>query len=104
MNPQDERTLELARRTRKNREYIYAAKEKGENVEEFTQLLNSMLGMMVSLREEYFRGRNVTWDDVAEQGLLVSESLRNRANHFSQLISKLRHAFAHNNFELIGNP
>ena len=49
MNPEDEKTLTIARRTRKNLEYIYNAKARKEDVEEFTQLLNSMLGMVITV-------------------------------------------------------
>ena len=55
--PKQDKTLEIAQRTRKNLEFIYAAKEQGKDVEEFTQLLNSMLGMVISLREDYFKNQ-----------------------------------------------
>ena len=116
MNYEDEKTLTLARRTRKNLDYIYEKKRAGENVEEFTQLLNSMLGMVISLREEYFKGSHVSWEEVEQLGLLAERNdLRDitgeRANQkspklqeinsFSQLITKLRHAFAHSCFDPI---
>jgi hypothetical protein len=114
-SPKGEKTLEIARRTRKNLEFIYNAKNQGKDVEEFTQLLNSMLGMVISLREDYFRGDHITWQDVKEKELKhwnskieisgkkasrMSPNLQ-QSNSFSQLITKLRHAFAHNCFELI---
>ena len=115
MNPEDEKTLTIACRTRKNLEYIYNAKASKEDVEEFTQLLNSMLGMVISLREDYFKGGHVSWDRVEDLGLLherenlknvtgkkatpVSPSLQ-EVNSFSQLITKLRNAFAHSCFKL----
>jgi hypothetical protein len=114
MNPGDRKTLVIARRSRKNLDFICDQKLKGEDVEEFTQLLNSMLGMLVCLREEYFKEQEVTWDDVKERGLLpipvegdpptpVSPKLEH-SNTFSKLIGNLRHAFAHNCFNLVGNP
>jgi len=69
MNPGDKKALVIARRSRKNLDFIYAHKKQGANVEEFTQLLNSMLGMLICLREEYFKGREVTWDKVQEYDL-----------------------------------
>jgi hypothetical protein len=114
MNPGDRKALVIARRSRKNLDFIYAQKRAGADVEEFTQLLNSMLGMLICLREEYFKGREVTWEQVAESGLLPiridgelpTETYPNleHSRTFSKLISKLRHAFAHNCFELTGNP
>jgi hypothetical protein len=113
--PKKEKTLEIAQRTRKNLEYIYRAKQNSENVEEFTQLLNSMLGMVISLREDYFKGSHITWQYVEGLGLanwnhgleiegkapyFQSPNLQ-KINAFSQLITNLRHAFAHCCFDLI---
>ncbi|MHC4352447.1 MAG: HEPN family nuclease [Planctomycetota bacterium] len=114
MNPGDKKALVIARRSRKNLDFIYSQKQQGADVEEFTQLLNSMLGMLVCLREEYFRGEEVTWKRVEEYGLKpiriegdapskLSPNLK-QSKTFSRLISNLRHAFAHNCFELVGNP
>ena len=114
MNPGDKKALEIARRSRKNLDFIYTHKKQGADVEEFTQLLNSMLGMLICLREEYFKGREVTWDKVEEYNLQsisiegdVPTRTSPRLEHsktFSKLISNLRHGFAHNCFELVGNP
>lgn len=104
MNIEDQQLLTIARRTKKNLEFIYEQKHQGEDVEEFTQLLNSMLGMLVALREEYFKGREVTWDKVEEQMLLVSDRVRRKGVSFSKVITRLRNAFAHGNYELLGYP
>ncbi len=109
MNPTDHTTLELARRTRKNLQYMDAQKAAGADVEEFTQLLNSMLSIVISMREEYFKGKDppVTWDAVREMGLdpdAVMASLQLGSMQFSTLITNLRHAFAHHNYELLGLP
>lgn len=113
MLPEDEKALTIARRTRKNLDFMYASKAKGDDVEEFTHLLNSMLGMLICLREEYFKERCVTWKDVEQRGLKSvyitsspptqeSPNLKQHKN-FSQLITKARHAFSHNNFDLQGD-
>ena len=114
MNPEDKKALVIAQRSRKNLDFIFAHKKKGSDVEEFTQLLNSMLGMLICLREEYFKGREVTWDNVEEYGLKpipVEGDAPNETSPkllhsktFSKLIGNLRHGFAHNCFDLIGNP
>ncbi len=67
--PKADKTLEIARRTRKNLNFIYAAKNQGQDVEEFTQLLNSMLGMLISLKEDYFAGSHITWQKVKSMDL-----------------------------------
>lgn len=70
--------------------------------------------MLICLREEHFKGKRVSWEHVKSMGfekvkvkefepsasspkLKISES-------FNQLIAKMRHGFAHNCFELIGDP
>lgn len=114
MNPGDEKALIIAQRSRKNLNFIYTHKKQGADVEEFTQLLNSMLGMLICLREEYFKGRAVAWDEVNRyrlQPVCINEDGPTQVSPrlqpgktFSDLISHLRHAFAHNCFELVGNP
>src|SRR5438552_10338131 len=105
MEPEDEDTLELAHRSRKNLDYLYKKKAAGEDVEEFTQLLNSMLGIVISLREEYFKGSAISWKDVEQHGLLNErQNLKSNSGNkptpespdlqevdsFSQLITRLR--------------
>ena len=118
MEPEDEKTLTIARRTKKNLEYIYLRKAEGKDVEEFTQLLNSMLSMVISLREDYYKGSHIPWQTLQQMGLLqgktrletitgkkatqTSPNLQ-QVNSFSQLITKLRNAFAHNCFEIISD-
>jgi hypothetical protein len=66
------------------------------------------------LREEYFKGHEVTWDEVEKHGLppipiegdsptSTSPNLEH-SKSFSKMIGNLRHAFVHNCFELVGNP
>jgi HEPN pEK499 p136 len=116
MEPEDEDTLTIARRTRKNLEYVYKRESEGADVEEFTQLLNSMLGIVISLREDYFKCSSISWKYVEDQGLLEgrqglatntgkpaspeSPDLE-QVDSFSQLITRLRHSFAHHWFKLI---
>jgi hypothetical protein len=111
MFPEDAQTLTIARRTRKNLDYVYSQKAKGADVEEFTHLLNSMLGLIICLREEYLKGKTVTWQDLQSRNLKpvsivgkspssVSPNLKLH-NNFSQLITYTRHAFAHNCFKLL---
>lgn len=83
MNPVDKKALVIARRSRKNLDFIYAQKGKQADVEEFTQLLNSMLGMLICLREEYFKGSEVTWDEVQKHGLQPISVAEESANEIS---------------------
>lgn len=114
MNPGDKKALIIALRSRKNLDFVYAQKRQGADVEEFTQLLNSMLGMLICLREEYFKEKEVTWNEVKMLGFdpividgdTPTQTCPNLqpSKTFSKLISNLRQGFAHNNFEFIGDP
>ncbi|MCE7983812.1 MAG: hypothetical protein DYG89_21770 [Caldilinea sp. CFX5] len=113
MFPEDVQTLTIARRTRKNLDYLYSQKAQGADVEEFTHLLNSMLGMIICLREEYLKEKTVTWEDLKRKNLKIVDLMCYSANprspqlkshnSFSQLIRNMRHAFAHNCFTLLKN-
>lgn len=118
MEPKDEKTLTIARRSRKNLQYIYKKKRQGEDVEEFTQLLNSMLGMVICLREDYFKGDTITWEEVEALNLptwdsslkkitgsdsTVSSPKLKKVHSFSKLMTNIRHAFAHNCFSLMSS-
>ena len=125
MRPEDKEILTIAVRTQKNLEYIYKkSKCECEDVEEFTQLLNSMLGMVISLREDYFKEIPVSWEKVEEEILeelndqidlddikaiigkppnQESPKLEQSSTSFSRLITKVRHAFAHRGFSLISD-
>lgn len=116
MRPEDEKTLTIARRTKKNLEYIYLKKSENEDVEEFTQLLNSTFGILICLREDFIKGDNVSWEEVKNLGLINElNKLENifgmkaterspklkSITSFSSLVTNLRNALAHNCFELI---
>lgn len=110
----DKKALVVAKRSRKNLEFIFEQKKQGKDVEEFTQLINSMLGMLIFLREEYLKDRVVDWKELQVLGLapiLVEGNAASprrpalkQSKTFSKLISNLRHAFSHNNFDLLGQP
>lgn len=122
MMPSDKVMITLARRTKRNLDFIYAHKDSGD-VYEFTQLVNSMLSLVISMRAEYFSERNqVSWADVeaavrrqslegrfdigaltqivGDEATEASPQLR-QIEHFSELIDRLRNAFAHCCFELL---
>lgn len=47
--------IDFAKRTRANLEFIEQAKPSGDQVFEVTQLVNSLLGLLVFSRERYLR-------------------------------------------------
>jgi hypothetical protein len=83
-------------------------------VEEFTQLVNSMQSMVIALREEYFKGQEVGWEEVERMGLqpiriagkepTPQQPELGTSKTFSKLITNLRHAFAHGGYEFLGHP
>ncbi|MFZ2878863.1 MAG: HEPN family nuclease [Phototrophicaceae bacterium] len=122
MMPSDKVMITLARRTKHNLDFIYARKDSGD-VYEFTQLVNSMLSLVISMRAEYFSERSqVSWAGVetavrrdmfeahvdidaltqivGDEASEASPKLR-QIQHFSELIDCLRNAFAHCCFELL---
>lgn len=122
MLPEDEKTITIARRTKKNLNFIYKSKEEGADVEEFTQLLNSMFGMIICIREDFFKGGSYSWDELEKLNLqgwdIDSEGIEQlkaitgivrsdekprlkTIRSFSQLLTKLRNAFAHNCYEFL---
>lgn len=125
MIPPDQVMLTLARRTKVNLDYIYARKASGD-VFEFTQLVNSMLSLVISMRAEYFSERKeVTWKDVFEtvenlETILIDGLTKadiqiggdtsntdspdlNPVATFNELINMVRNGFAHCCFEVIGD-
>ena len=96
MMPHDYALLTLAQRTRENLKHIYEEKSKGESVNEFTQLLNSMLCMVIGLREEYLNENRIGREEPEVPLKNIAEE-----DFSEQLIANLRHAFAHGNFRLI---
>lgn len=105
MRRTDEKVIAIARRTRHNLEYMDERYRRSEKVYEFTHLFNSMLGMIICVREEYYKQPSgsskpsVEWSDLIDSGLSPSEFVKKKAKSFSKLLTNLRHAFAHSNFD-----
>ena len=105
MRRTDEKVIAIARRTRHNLDFMDERHRMGEKVYEFTHLFNSMLGMIICVREEYYKSPpglsdpSVEWSDLNSSRLSFSNSIQKKARSFSKLLTNLRHAFAHSNFE-----
>ena len=93
---------EFIARTQKNLIVIECLKEKGVKVYEVTQLLNSMLGLLIFPKERFFEKiQNKRWDMmVKEEWPLPSEDY-SHVSDLKQLITNMRNAVAHCNIELI---
>jgi hypothetical protein len=113
IKPGVSRTVEIAQRTRHNLVFFDQEKQNGATVFEFTQLLNSMLGMLIIVCEEYFAGDSPQLT-VAEERELLHVRAREQApdadlpklrpsGNPRDFVRKMRNAFAHGNFELLGD-
>ena len=93
---------EFIARTQKNLIAIECLKDISCKVYEVTQLLNSMLGLLIFPKERFFEKiQNKRWDMmVKEEWPLPSEDY-SHVSDLEQLITNMRNAVAHCNIELI---
>ena len=93
---------EFIARTQKNLIAIECLKDISCKVYEVTQLLNSMLGLLIFPKERFFEKiQNKRWDMmVKEEWPLPSEDY-SHVSDLKQLITNMRNAVAHCNIELI---
>ena len=94
---------EFIARTQKNLIAIECLKDISCKVYEVTQLLNSMLGLLIFPKERrlYEKIQNKRWDMmVKEEWPLPSEDY-SHVSDLKQLITNMRNAVAHCNFEII---
>jgi HEPN pEK499 p136 len=104
MNYHEAVIIDFARRTRANLEFIEAAKGRGENVFEVTQLANSLLGLLVFPQQRYMSSiPDTPLSDLVSQGW---PKIRTTAGalpeeNLQQLLRMLRNSIAHCNVEFI---
>ena len=94
---------DFARRTRQNLELLKALQEQYPQLEiyEVTQLINSMLGLLIFPQQRYIeRIPQIPLDELVCQGwpILVKES---QVADLNQLVRYLRNAIAHFNIEFL---
>ena len=100
---------DFAIRTKKNLEFIEkhsSIDSRNPQVYEITQLINSLLGLIVFPREEYMsRIPKIPLPELVKQGWAVPKVTGNyiQAKNLRDLIYKLRHAVSHFNLEFISN-
>jgi len=97
---------DFAKRTRKNLEALERLQNQGEEVFEATQLINSMLGLLVFPREE-FVGRipEKPLTDLKAEGWPVPRMRPgfSQVPNLKELVRYLRNAISHFNVEFIGD-
>lgn len=97
---------DFAQRTRKNLRAVESLRSKGGDVFEVTQLVNSMLGLLVFPREEFVaRIPKVPLEVLREQGWPVPKMHPGfpQATDLSDLVRYLRNAISHFNIEFVGD-
>ena len=97
--------LDFAERTRKNLRTIEDLQAKGGEADEVTQLVNSMLGLLVFPRERFIdQSPQTSLSDLEADGWPVPKVIGDfpQARDLRELIGDLRNAIAHFNIEFIG--
>ncbi len=93
---------EFISRTEKNLRAIEKLSQEGESVYEVTQLINSLLGLLVYPRERFFETiPEITWETMIKQGWPLPSGEKAQVSDLKQLIRYMRNAVAHFNIELI---
>ena len=89
-------------RTQKNLIAIECLKEKGVEVYEVTQLLNSMLGLLIFPKERrlYEKIQPKSWDTMVEEGWPLPSGDNAHVSDLEELIRHMRNAVAHCKFNL----
>lgn len=93
---------EFIARTQKNLIAIECLKEKGVKVYEVTQLLNSMLGLLIFPKERrlYEKIQPKSWDTMVEEGWPLPSGDNAHVSDLEELIRHMRNAVAHCKFNL----
>ncbi len=93
---------EFIARTQKNLIVIECLKEKGVKVYEVTQLLNSMLGLLIFPKERrlYEKIQPKSWDTMVEEGWPLPSGDNAHVSDLEELIRHMRNAVAHCKFNL----
>jgi hypothetical protein len=99
---------DFIQRTRKNLEYIEKAHATDPSAEvyEVTQLINSLLGLIVFPKEQYFLHIPETpLEDLAAKGWKIPDVKGNfsKIKNLRQLMQYMRNAVAHSNLEFISD-
>ena len=89
--------IQIVRLTRKNLEYIRSARERGEDVHEVTQLVTSLLGLVVLPKQQYWEEQS--WksklDELTGQGWPKWDIQKGSADNLGELIKHVRNAASH---------
>ena len=96
---------EFIARTQKNLIAIECLKDISCKVYEVTQLLNSMLGLLIFPKERrlYEKIQPKSWDTMVEEGWPLPSGDNAHVSNLKQLVRNMRNAVAHFNIELVND-
>ena len=95
---------EFILRTELNLRAIEKLSAQGESVYEVTQLINSLLGLLVYPREVFFNNiPRITRETMIEEGWPLPDEQIAQIQDLKTLVKNMRNAVAHFNIELINN-
>ncbi|HBG59221.1 MAG TPA: HEPN family nuclease [Anaerolineaceae bacterium] len=95
---------EFIARTQKNLKAIECLKQKGGEVYEVTQLLNSMLGLLIFPKEKLYKKiQPKNWDMMVKEGWPLPSGDNAHVSNLKQLVRNMRNAVAHFNIELVND-
>lgn len=95
---------EFISRTEKNLRAIEKLSQDGESVYEVTQLINSLLGLLVYPREKFFDEiPEITRETMINQGWPLPDEEISQIQNLRDLVKNMRNAVAHLNIDFIAD-
>lgn len=95
---------EFISRTEKNLRAIEKLSREGESVYEVTQLINSLLGLLVYPKENFFEEiPEITRETMIKQGWPLPDEEISQIQNLRELVKNMRNAVAHINIEFSAN-
>lgn len=94
---------EFISRTEKNLRAIEKLSREGESVYEVTQLINSLLGLLVYPNERLKKIPEITWETMIKQEWPLPTGENAQVSGLKQLIRYMRNAVAHFDIEFIAD-
>ena len=94
---------EFISRTEKNLRAIEKLSQEGKSVYEVTQLINSLLGLLVLPKERFKTIPEITQETMIKEGWPLPFGENAQVSGLKQLITNMRNAVAHFNIEFIAD-
>jgi hypothetical protein len=94
---------ELISRTLDNLRAVEKLSQEDKSVYEVTQLINSLLGLLVYPKERLRKIPEITWETMIKEGWPLPTGEKAQVKDLKKLIWNMRNAVAHFNIELITN-